>query len=106
MVIADLQKFLTRGGDGGNRLVGQELSFTLDPKQYKPELKIYTQRDEGLADKGAAGGGDAPKPGRSGARYGSSPSADQKSEARRPQPWSAKTLGAGPVDSAKTAPPA
>jgi hypothetical protein len=60
MVIADLQRYLTRGGDGGNRLVGQELSFTVDPAQFKPEVKIYTQHDEGAADKGRAQEGDAP----------------------------------------------
>jgi hypothetical protein len=50
MLIADLQKFLTRGGDAGSRLVGEPVTFDLDPSHYKDEIKRYIQVDEGQAD--------------------------------------------------------
>jgi len=56
MLIVDLQKFLTRGGDPGNRIVGEPIRFELNPAQYKPEMKRFIQIDEGLADKGRAPG--------------------------------------------------
>ncbi len=50
MVIADLQKYLTRGGDPGSRLVGDKTPFTLDPKEYKGEVRRLIQIDEGPVD--------------------------------------------------------
>jgi hypothetical protein len=50
MIIADLQKYLTHGGDTGSRLVGETTTFALDPKEYKNEVTRLIQVDEGLGD--------------------------------------------------------
>ncbi len=52
MVMVDLQKFLTRGGDAGSRLVGDAVSFALDEKQYQGKVQRVVQIDEGQADLG------------------------------------------------------
>lgn len=49
-VITDLQKFLTRGGDAGQRHVGERIRIEADPLVYKDEIVRVIQADEGKAE--------------------------------------------------------
>jgi hypothetical protein len=59
MMMFDLQKYLTSGGDSGNRLVGDELRFELDATRYKGEIERFVQKE---TDPRGDKGGD-PQPG-------------------------------------------
>jgi Aerotolerance regulator N-terminal len=54
MLIVDLQKFLTHGGDAGGRMVGDSVMLELDPKRYQNQVQFVRQAEEGRADPGKA----------------------------------------------------
>ena len=60
MLIVDLQKFLTRGGDAGSRLVGEPIPFQLDAAIYRNAVKRFVQVDEGQFDPKRIPADDAP----------------------------------------------
>src|SRR5262249_22826541 len=50
MFIADLQRFLARGGDGGGRLMGDKGDFQLPTAPYSGKVQRILQADEGPLD--------------------------------------------------------
>jgi hypothetical protein len=54
MIMVDLQKFLTSGSSGG-QLLGEEYRIELDARQYKNQLRRYSQTEETAIKPGAVG---------------------------------------------------
>jgi hypothetical protein len=60
MIIVDLQKFLTRGGDTGERFVGEPLRFELEANQFQGRARRFVQVEEGPLDPGREPDPEAP----------------------------------------------
>ncbi len=60
MLMLDLQRYLTSGGDDGSRLVGDEIRFTLPSDEYEPEVAMFIQQT--IQDQEKQGGAPAPEP--------------------------------------------